>query len=84
MIFRAHLNDLENIPAFLFISFLYICTNPNLILANALFWAYTIARYIHTLVYAYIVIPQPARGLSFGVGLLVTLFMSITVLIHFY
>ncbi|XP_059474447.1 microsomal glutathione S-transferase 1-like [Neocloeon triangulifer] len=81
---RAHRNDLENIPAFLFVSFLYVLTNPSYVVAKILFWSFTIARYSHTLVYAYLPIPQPARALSFAVGLIATFIMAIQVLFYFY
>ncbi|XP_065336158.1 microsomal glutathione S-transferase 1 [Cloeon dipterum] len=81
---RAHLNDLENIPAFLFISFLYVATNPNLALATTLFRAFTGARVLHTFVYAVKPLPQPARGLAFFVGLGTTIYMAVQVLIHFW
>jgi glutathione S-transferase len=81
---RAHLNDLENIPAFLFVSFLYIMTNPALGFATTLFRAFTIARCVHTFVYAVKPLPQPSRALAFGVGLLTTGYMAVQVLIHFW
>ncbi|CAB3367988.1 Hypothetical predicted protein [Cloeon dipterum] len=80
---RAHLNDLENIPSFLCISFLYLLTEPEPEVAKTLFWTYTGARVIHTLVYAVKPVPQPARALSFGVGLGITCYMAGKVLIHF-
>jgi uncharacterized MAPEG superfamily protein len=81
---RAHLNDLENIPAFLFVSFLYVLTNPALGFATTLFRAFTIARIVHTFVYAVKPLPQPSRALAFGVGLLTTGYMAVQVLIHFW
>lgn len=79
---RAHLNDLENIPIFLIIAFLYILTTPTTFIAVNLIRIFAAARIIHTLVYAIYPL-QPARGISFGVGLLVTLFMALNVLIFF-
>lgn len=81
--FRAHLNDLENIPAFLFISYLYIQTDPDSTLCHVLIWAFTMARFAHTLVYAYYPVPQPARAIAFFVGLLISLYMTIAVFFHF-
>ncbi|RZF41478.1 hypothetical protein LSTR_LSTR000192 [Laodelphax striatellus] len=65
---RAHLNDLENIPVFMVAALLYIATKPSYWLALNLFRTFTIARIIHTLVYAVVVIPQPARALAWVVG----------------
>jgi len=61
---RAHLNDLENIPIFFVASFCYIMTNPDIALATNLIRAFTLARIAHTVVYAIVVVPQPARALS--------------------
>ncbi|KAJ8958615.1 hypothetical protein NQ318_016336 [Aromia moschata] len=80
---RAHQNDLENIPIFLFVSFIYVLTNPSVGLATYLIRSFTIARILHTIVYAIIVIPQPARGLSFGVGLFITGYMAVMNLFYF-
>jgi len=84
VIFRAHLNDLENIPPFLFVSFVYILTNPEYSWASTLFWGFTGARIVHTFVYAVKPLPQPARGLSFGIGLGITTYMAVQVLKHFW
>ncbi|KAJ8970303.1 hypothetical protein NQ317_019340 [Molorchus minor] len=80
---RAHLNDLENIPIFLIVSAAYILTEPSVVFATLLFRAFTIARIVHTLVYAIVVVPQPARGISFGVGLVITAYMAIVSLLYF-
>ncbi|CAH0385721.1 unnamed protein product [Bemisia tabaci] len=65
---RAHLNDLENIPIFFMSSLLFVSIDPHVMLAKWLFRIYTIARYLHTLVYL-LTIPQPARALCFAVGI---------------
>lgn len=80
---RAHLNDLESIPAFIITSFAYILTNPEIGFATLLFRAFTAARFIHTFVYAVYVVPQPSRALAFMVGLLVTLYMAVVSICHF-
>ncbi|GAB0094416.1 Glutathione transferase [Sergentomyia squamirostris] len=73
---RAHRNDLENIFPFIFVGFFYVLTNPEAALAINLFRAAAIARIVHTLVYAVVVVPQPARGLAFFVCLGSTLYMA--------
>lgn len=81
---RAHLNDLENILPFLIVGSFYVLTNPSLTIAKCLFQVATIARIIHTVVYAIIVIPQPSRLLSWLVHYLITLYMAVMVLIYSY
>ncbi|KAF7279798.1 microsomal glutathione S-transferase 1-like [Rhynchophorus ferrugineus] len=78
---RAHLNDLENIPIFLLISLGYLSTGPSYDLALYLFRAFALGRFLHTFVYAIVVIPQPARVLSWSVGYVVTIYMAVSTLI---
>ncbi|XP_023302253.1 microsomal glutathione S-transferase 1-like isoform X2 [Lucilia cuprina] len=78
---RAHRNDMENILPFFAIGFLYVLTNPASFLAVNLFRAVALARIAHTLVYAVVVVPQPARAISFFVALAATAYMAVRVLI---
>ncbi|XP_037938213.1 microsomal glutathione S-transferase 1-like [Teleopsis dalmanni] len=78
---RAHRNDLENILPFFAIGFFYVLINPSVFLACNLFRLFAIARIVHTFVYAVVVIPQPARFLAFGAGLLPSLYMGLQVLL---
>ncbi len=48
---RIHLNDLENVPFFLAAGFLFILTNPSLLLAQVLLYGYVITRLLHFLAY---------------------------------
>ncbi|XP_034233309.1 microsomal glutathione S-transferase 1 isoform X2 [Thrips palmi] len=80
---RAHLNDLENIPAFWITGLLYCLTNPSAYLAINLFRAFTFARIAHTFVYAVVPLPQPSRALSFAVGYAITIYMAVSTLLHF-
>lgn len=80
---RAHLNDLENIPAFIVAAWLFLITNPPAWLAINLFRAFTLGRILHTIVYAVFVVPQPARALSWGVGYGVTGYMLVHSLLQF-
>ncbi|KRF94040.1 microsomal glutathione S-transferase 1 isoform X1 [Drosophila mojavensis] len=77
---RAHRNDLENILPFFAIGLLYTLTNPSAFLAINLFRAVGISRIVHTLVYAVVVVPQPARALSFFVALIATAYMAFQVI----
>jgi len=48
---RLNLNDLESIPGFLAAGFLFVCSNPPLLLAQILLWTYVISRGAHFVVY---------------------------------
>ncbi|KAF2881627.1 hypothetical protein ILUMI_24570 [Ignelater luminosus] len=80
---RAHLNDLENIPIFFIAGAFYLLTNPSPRTALNLFRTYTIARYCHTFVYAVVVIPQPARAISWSIGFAITGYMLFRTIRHF-
>ncbi|KAG5890849.1 hypothetical protein JTB14_016282 [Gonioctena quinquepunctata] len=80
---RAHLNDVENIPLFFVSAFMYVLTDPSEYVAKILFLVYTAARIVHTVVYAVVVVPQPARALSFGIGTLITIYMTVRGILHF-
>lgn len=80
---RAHLNDMENIYLFFTTAFAYVLINPVPAVAISLFGIYTLARYLHTIVYAIYPVRQPARGIMFFIGVLITLFMAIRVIVYF-
>ncbi|XP_025408679.1 microsomal glutathione S-transferase 1-like [Sipha flava] len=80
---RAHLNDLENIPFFIIACFGYLQTNPNFFIAACLIRIFVASRIIHTIVYAVVVLPQPARGIAWGVGYAITIYMAVQVLLNF-
>jgi glutathione S-transferase len=48
---RIHLNDLENIPFFLAAGFLYILTEPSLLVARLLLYGYVATRFFHFAAY---------------------------------
>jgi len=77
------LNDLENIPIFLLVSFVYIHTQPNVTLCHCLFWVFTAARYLHTIVYALYPLPQPTRVILFLTGVVITTFMVFANFVYF-
>ncbi|XP_037824105.1 microsomal glutathione S-transferase 1-like [Lucilia sericata] len=79
---RAHRNDMENIVPYLALGFYYVMTNPSADIAIIVFRAVGIARIVHTLVYAVFVIPQPARALSYFVGLAATVYMAVRIMIY--
>jgi len=78
---RAHQNDLENILPFFFVGLLYCLINPVAATANLLFKTFTIARYMHTLVYAIVPVRQPARVAAWAVAYGINIYMAIQVLL---
>ncbi|KAM3966746.1 microsomal glutathione S-transferase 1 [Aphomia sociella] len=80
---RAHRNDLENIPVFWVLGGLYLTTGPAAATATTLFRAYTAGRILHTIVYAIKPLPQPARGLAFGVPFFIMLYMGAKVVMFY-
>ncbi|XP_058834916.1 microsomal glutathione S-transferase 1-like [Topomyia yanbarensis] len=74
---RAHRNDLENILPFFLVAFLYLLTRPDPALAANLIRVAAVGRIVHSIVYAVIVLPQPARLLSYAVTQLVMAFMAV-------
>ncbi|CAG9836054.1 unnamed protein product [Diabrotica balteata] len=80
---RAHLNDLENIPLFFVAGLIYTFANPGETAAKVLFVVYVVTRYLHTIVYAVVPIPQPARALCWSTGYIINIYMAMYSLIHF-
>uniref|UniRef100_A0A240PKK9 Microsomal glutathione S-transferase 1 n=1 Tax=Anopheles atroparvus TaxID=41427 RepID=A0A240PKK9_ANOAO len=80
---RAHRNDLENILPFFTMGLLYMLTNPEPFIAINLFRAVAASRILHTIVYAVVVLPQPARGLSWAVAYVATFYMAVKTIVFF-
>jgi len=76
---RNHLNDLENIPAFLFLGLFYVATEPSVAAALWHFRIFVISRFLHTIAYQ-LPLPQPARALTFTAGVAVCVSMAYQVL----
>lgn len=76
---RCHLNDLENIPAFLVIGLLYVAIDPVASSAIMHFRVFAAARFFHNVAYL-LPLPQPSRALGFGTGLCTTVSMGIQIL----
>merc|ERR1711935_725752 len=79
---RAHQNDIENILPFIFLGFLYIFTGPSSATATLVFRIFTASRVLHSIVYL-LVIPQPARALTFFGGMGVNVYLACKVVTHF-
>lgn len=73
---RCHLNDVENIPPFILISFFYVlAANPTLESCHWHFRIFLAARIVHTLSHL-LAIRAPTRSLAFLVGFLTTASMA--------
>ncbi|XP_066244946.1 prostaglandin E synthase-like [Euwallacea similis] len=79
---RAFQNDLENIPAFLFMALVYLFIEVPDWVVHFLFYLFLIARTLHSIVYAIYVVPQPARAICFMLGLAINGYLSFHVLIY--
>ena len=55
---------------------IYICTNPSPAIACNLFRVASVARILHTLVYAFYPVPQPSRIIAWATMYLITLYMA--------
>ncbi|KAB7503320.1 hypothetical protein Anas_03347 [Armadillidium nasatum] len=76
----AHLNDLENIPTFWILGFLFVITNPSAGTALMCFRVFAAARILHTIMYLSEIFP--IRALCFVTGLLVNLYMGISIVLY--
>lgn len=72
---RIHLNDLENIPFFLAAGFLFVLTEPSLLLARVLFYGYVITRLLHFVAY-FSGATHDTRATLWTPGSLIILFMA--------
>lgn len=72
---RIHMNDLENIPFFLAAGFLFILTDPSLLLARALLYGYVATRFLHFLAYV-TARTHDTRAALWTPGSLIILFMA--------
>lgn len=79
-VLRAHRNDLENIPAFLFLGLLAVLLNAPALGLRISLIAFTAARVAHSI--AYLRAMQPWRSISFGVGQLSTLALMVMILLR--
>jgi uncharacterized MAPEG superfamily protein len=76
---RAWRNDLENIPIFLFLGFIYIMS-PFSVGAEAIYFAiFALARIAHTIFFLTAV--QPWRTISYTVGVITTASLAIHIVV---
>lgn len=76
---RNHLNDLENIPAFLILGLLYVLVGPSTAIALWHFRIFVGSRFLHTVAYQ-LPLPQPSRALFFITGLAVCISMAFQII----
>ena len=77
---RIHLNDLENLPFFLAAGFLYVLTQPSLLLARLLLYGYVVSRLLHFAAYA-TARTHDTRAALWTVGSLIIIFMTCSTLL---
>ncbi|MBV9784609.1 MAG: MAPEG family protein [Acidisphaera sp.] len=72
---RIQLNDLESLPFFLVAGFLFILTQPSLLLARWLLYGYVVSRILHFAAYL-TARTHDTRANLWTVGSLILLFMT--------
>lgn len=77
---RIQLNDLENVPFFLVAAFLYVLTEPSLLLARLLLYGYVVSRLLHFAAY-FTAQTHETRATFWTVGSLIIIFMSARTLV---
>ncbi|OXU27890.1 hypothetical protein TSAR_016342 [Trichomalopsis sarcophagae] len=80
---RAFLNDLESILPWFICTSVYLTTSPSPKLAINLIRAFGLSRIAHTIVYAVVPLPQPARAIIFFAGYFVTAYQAYFTLVHY-
>lgn len=77
---RIQMNDLENLPFFLVAGFLYVLTQPSLLLAQWLLYGYVVSRLLHFAAYFTGQI-HDVRATFWTVGSLIIIFMTFRTLV---
>jgi glutathione S-transferase len=72
---RVHFNDIENIPIFLVVGFLFVFTEPSLLLARILLFGYVATRLLHSAAYL-TARTHDTRALLWTPGSLIMIFMA--------
>ncbi|MEX0956089.1 MAG: MAPEG family protein [Rhizobiaceae bacterium] len=78
---RIQMNDLENLPFFLAAGFLYVLTEPPLLLAQLLLYGYVVSRLLHFAAY-YTAQTHDMRATLWTSGSLILVFMTLRVLVR--
>lgn len=72
---RIQLNDLENLPFFLVAGFLFVLTEPSLLLAQVLLYGYVASRLLHFVAYLS-ARTHETRATFWSVGSFILVFMT--------
>jgi len=72
---RIHLNDLESLPFFLVAGFLFVLTEPSLLLARVLLYGYVVSRLLHFAAYL-TARTHDTRAALWSVGSLIIIYMT--------
>jgi glutathione S-transferase len=72
---RIQMNDLENLPFFLVAGFLYVLTQPSLLLAQWLLYGYVVSRFLHFAAYFTAQIHE-VRATFWTIGSLILVFIT--------
>ena len=77
---RIQMNDLENLPFFLVAGFLYVLTEPSLLLARLLLYGYVVSRLLHFAAY-FTGQTHDILAAFWTVGSLILIFMTVRTLL---
>lgn len=80
---RAFLNDLESIFPWFISTTIFLSTSPDPALATTLIKLYGLSRIAHTIVYAVLALPLPARAITYLIGYAVVAYQSYLTLIYY-
>ena len=76
---RIQMNDLENLPFFLVAGFLFVLSEPSLLLARVLLYGYVVSRFLHFAAYL-TARTHETRATCWTIGSLILIFMTCRVL----
>ncbi len=72
---RIQMNDLENLPFFLVSAFLFVLTDPSLLLARVLLYGYVVSRLVHFAAYL-TAQTHDMRATLWTIGSLILIYMT--------
>jgi glutathione S-transferase len=72
---RIQLNDLENVPFFLAAGFLFVLTDPSLMVARLLLYGYVVSRILHFTAY-FTAQTHDMRATFWTIGSLILIYMA--------
>jgi len=77
---RIQMNDLENLPFFLVAGFLFVLTEPPLLLAQVLLYGYVVSRFLHFAAY-FTAQTHDMRATLWTVGSIILIVMTLWTLL---